>query len=211
MRVTKYEHACLDIEEQGKRLIIDPGAFTVSLNDFSNICAIIVTHIHADHFSIDLIDKIQKANPGTAVYTVEEVANELGDRKYEIVTQGTSELCGIFKVSFFGGEHAVIHPSQQTRQNIGVLVNGVLYYPGDSLVKPDSPIQALALPAAAPWMKISETLDFVSECKPQVVFPTHNAILSIEGHGIYNTMIEATVANTGSAFRFLQPGEYIEL
>lgn len=211
MKVTKYEHACLDIEEQGKRLIVDPGVFTVSLRDFSNVCAVIVTHVHADHFSIDIIDKIQQANPQTVIYTVGEVANELGDRKYQIVSQGTSALCGIFRVSFFGGEHAVIHPTQQTRQNVGILVNGALYYPGDSLVNPGTAVQALALPAAAPWMKISETLDYVTACSPQLVFPTHNAILSTEGHSIYNTMIEAAAANAGSIFQFLQPGEHIEL
>jgi hypothetical protein len=33
MRITKHEHACLRLEREGSQLIIDPGSFTLPLQD----------------------------------------------------------------------------------------------------------------------------------------------------------------------------------
>lgn len=211
MKLTKYEHACLDLEDQGKRLIVDPGIFTKSLTDFSNICAVIVTHIHPDHFDLDLIDKIRNHNPEMLVYTVAEVALKLGDRPHETVSAGSSELCGIFHVSFFGGEHAVIRPSRERQQNVGILINEKLYYPGDSFVQPGMPVQTLAVPAVAPWMKASEAMDFIAALKSDHVFPTHNALLSEEGAGIYDALLASAAEQAGSTYSPLPVGGTLEL
>jgi L-ascorbate metabolism protein UlaG (beta-lactamase superfamily) len=212
MKITKYEHSCLVIEDHGKQLVIDPGAFTTSLPKLENVCSIIVTHVHQDHFSLELIDKILKDNPEVLIYTVEEVAKELGNRKHEVVQSNTSELCGIFHVSFYGGLHAIIHKSLPTWQNVGILVNDVFYYPGDSLTIPENvTIKCLAVPANAPWMKISETMDFLTAIKAKCVIPVHNDILSDSGHTIYNGRLEATTKESGGVFTFLKPGESIEI
>jgi L-ascorbate metabolism protein UlaG (beta-lactamase superfamily) len=212
MKITKYEHSCLVIEDRGKQLVIDPGVFTTSLPKLENVCSIIVTHVHQDHFSLELIDKILEGNPEAMIYTVEDVAKELGNRKHEIVHSNTSDLCGIFHVSFYGGQHALIHESLPTWQNVGILVNDVFYYPGDSLTIPeDVSVQCLAVPANAPWMKISETMDFISEIKAKQVIPVHNAILSDDGHKIYNGRLEATTKESDGVFTFLKPGKSIEI
>jgi L-ascorbate metabolism protein UlaG (beta-lactamase superfamily) len=211
MKITKYEHACVVIEEQGKKLVIDPGVFTSSLSDLSNICGIVVTHVHPDHFNTELIDKIQAENPGATVYTVQQVADELGSRPHEVVSGNVSDLCDVFHLSFFGGQHAIIHKSLPVWQNVGVLVNEKFYYPGDSFDIPeDREIHTLAVPSIAPWMKISEAIDFITAVRAKQVFPTHNAMLSDIGHQIYNPRLEASAQEAGGTFSFLKPGESLD-
>jgi hypothetical protein len=68
------------------------------------------------------------------------------------------------------------------------MVNDLLYYPGDSFVLPEKPVDTLALPASAPWMKLSEAADFMTDIHPRLAFPTHDAILSDAGKNIADTL-----------------------
>ena len=109
------------------------------------------------------------------------------------VLPGDEYTTGPFRLRFFGGEHAVIHPDIPTIANLGVLVNDLLYYPGDSFVRPDVPVDTLALPVGAPWLKLSEAVDFVRDVKPRFVFPTHDAVLSDIGKGLADRLVPMLV------------------
>ena len=43
MRITKHEHACLRLEQEGRLLIIDPGGFTLPLDDLHGLTAVVIT------------------------------------------------------------------------------------------------------------------------------------------------------------------------
>ena len=43
------------------------------------------------------------------------------------------------------------------------------------------PVEVLAYPAVAPWMKISESLEYLKAVKPAVAFPVHDAFLKFGG------------------------------
>ncbi len=77
MQLTKLTHACLVLEEQGQRLIIDPGVWTEDLKDFSDIVGVVITHAHADHFSAEHVAAILRANPTVKIYTTSEVVEQL--------------------------------------------------------------------------------------------------------------------------------------
>jgi hypothetical protein len=51
-----------------------------------------------------------------------------------------------------------------------VLVNGDLYYAGDSYTPPDQKIKALACPTSAPWLKIADVMDYIQESKTCYLF-----------------------------------------
>ncbi len=199
------------VEEADKTLVIDPGIYTQTLPELSNVCAIIVTHVHPDHFDVKHLSAIQAKNPDAVIYTVAEVAKELGDLKNDVVQAGTSKQCGDFHVSFFGGEHAIISPSLPVWQNVGVLVNERFYNPGDSLVAPNVAVEVLAVPAVAPWSKISETMDFLNTVKPKQAFQIHDAILSEIGRSIYLPRLQSTTKEVGGKFLELKPGESVEI
>ena len=61
MRITKYEHACFVASIAEKKLIVDPGSFTVPLPDTNNVVAVVITHEHADHWTPEHLQRIIEA------------------------------------------------------------------------------------------------------------------------------------------------------
>ena len=207
MNVTKYEHACLVVEEQGKKLVIDPGIFTTSLPNLKGVVAIVVTHVHADHFDPEKLRAIVQQNPEARIFSTAEVAKEVADLPITAVTGGTAETVAPFSLAFYGELHAEVHRSRPRNQNVGVMINDTLYYPGDSFALPGVPIKVLALPTSGPWLKVAEMIDFAAAAKPAQAFGTHNALLSDIGHSMINSMAQQAVEAVGGTFTYLRPGE----
>jgi len=76
-----------------------------------------------------------------------------------------------FELDFSGDLHQEIHRSIPLVQNTGVTVNRTLYYPGDSYTIPEDKVKVLACPASAPWLKVSDVMDFIAAVKPETLFP----------------------------------------
>lgn len=210
MKLTKYQHACVVLEDQNQRLVIDPGGWT-ELPDVTGIAAIVITHVHADHCNPDHVAAIAAANPAVQIFGTQQVADALPGHQVTVVQPSQSVQVGPFALAFYGGQHATIRPSMPADQNIGILVNNAFYYPGDSFVGPEVPVQLLALPVSAPWLKFSEAADFVATVRPQHCFPTHNAILSDVGQNLMDRLIGGVCQEIGAAYTSLKPGEYIEI
>jgi L-ascorbate metabolism protein UlaG (beta-lactamase superfamily) len=207
MQITKLEHACLVLEHEGKKIIIDPGFYTRPMTDQSDVLAVVITHKHDDHCFEGQLDRILQNNPGVQIFGTNEVCDRLTGYSTTAVHHGDYYQVGPFSLEFFGDMHAEIHRSIPLIQNCGVMVNGQLYYPGDSFTRPDRQVEILACPSSAPWLKISEVIDFVADVKPKRSFATHNIHLSNEGHELNNSRIQATTEANGGSFEFLLPGE----
>ena len=185
MKLTKYEHACFTVEKDGEILVVDPGGYTTDFIAPEGVVAVVITHIHGDHFDRDLLDSIIDKNPGALIIGPEDVVKQIETFETRPVDASDSVEVGGFNLEFFGGQHAVIHPSLPIAQNVGVMINDLIYYPGDSFATPDGrPVDTLALPVAGPWMKISEAIDFALAVKPRFMFPTHDAVLSDVGRAL---------------------------
>ncbi|MET4781555.1 MBL fold metallo-hydrolase [Glaciihabitans sp. UYNi722] len=212
MRVTKQEHACLIIEASGKTLVIDPGSFTTALVGLSNVVAIVITHEHADHWTDDQLDRILDRNPDAVIFAPAGVAAAAPSYDITVVNGGDSTQVEPFDLRFFGEKHAVIHGSIPVVDNVGVLINDTLYYPGDSFTVPEGVVvDTLAVPVGAPWMKIGEAIDYVLEVKPRRSFPTHEMVLSTAGKSMGNARIQWATEQNGGEFFPLEPGNSIDL
>ncbi|MEY4451763.1 MAG: hypothetical protein RLZZ380_884 [Actinomycetota bacterium] len=211
MKVTKLEHATLVLEKDGKTLILDPGFYTRPMDGYQNVVAIIITHNHDDHVHEDQIARIVKDNPDVVVLGTKEVADRLSSFGAKPVYHGDFHQLGPFTAEFFGDLHIEIHRSIPLIQNCGVMINDVLYYPGDSYTQPDRKVKYLACPSSAPWLKIGDVMDFVSAVKPENCFPTHNIHLSEQGHQLNNSRIEQVTTSSGGYFFYLETGDSIEV
>lgn len=212
MRVTKYEHATLRIDESGDTLIVDPGSFTTPLDDLGDVVAVVITHEHPDHWTPEHLDRILRDVPGIPVFAPAGVAAAAGDHEITIVSVGDTVTTGHFTLRFFGGEHAVIHESLPEIQNLGVLVNDELYYPGDSYAIPtDVTVDTLAAPLGAPWLKIGEAMDFVLAVKPRRAFGVHDMTLSVIGKNMHRARLQWATEQDGGEFFVLEPGESLDL
>ncbi|HWV47945.1 MAG TPA: MBL fold metallo-hydrolase [Microbacterium sp.] len=212
MRVTKFEHATLRIDETGDSLIIDPGSFTLPLQELTSVVAVVITHEHPDHWTPEHLDEILRNAPGIPVFAPAGVAAAAADHEITVVSPGDTVTAGAFTLRFFGGEHAVIHASLPVIQNVGVLVNDELYYPGDSYAVPAGvAVNTLAAPLGAPWLKIGEAMDYVLTVKPRRAFGVHDMTLSVIGKNMHRQRLEWATEQDGGEFFVLEPGESLDL
>ncbi len=210
MKITKFEHACLNVTNGTSRLVIDPGVFTTSLDDFTDIDGLVITHVHADHLDEDKVKAIIQQNPDVQIFATQQVADKLADASVTIPEIDNQYSVGDITLEFFGGEHAIILAEYPQDQNLGVLVNDKLYYPGDSVTSCPKPHTITAVPSVAPWLKLSEAADFIKQDTASQVFPTHNAIVNETGDTMINNMLSGRAEQSGKKYTVLQPGESIE-
>lgn len=204
MILTKYEHACFTVEKDGKLLVVDPGGWTTDLPALEGVVGIVVTHEHPDHFDVNALGAIIGHNPEARIYAHETITRQFGDTlPSTAVVAGEGIEAGPFRLEFYGGQHAVIHPDMPVVANLGVMINGKAYYPGDSFASPEREVDTLALPTVAPWMKASEAFDFLMEVKPRLAFPTHDAISSEVGKGLTDRMVPMFAQKVGATYQRL--------
>jgi len=212
MRVTKFEHAALRIDADDAALIIDPGSFTAPLDNLSSVVAVVVTHEHPDHWSPEHLERLRAAAPGVPIYGPAGFAAAAPDDNITVVAPGDTVSAGPFELQFFGGRHNVIHESIPVIDNVGVLVNGTIYYPGDSYAVPNGvAVDVLAAPIGAPWLKIGEAMDFVLAVAPRRAFGTHDMTLSAAGLGMHRARLTWATEQGGGAFIPLEVGDALEV
>ena len=211
MRVTKHHHAALTVHESGKTLVVDPGSFTDPLIDLGEVVAIVVTHEHPDHWTPDHLDRLLKNSPEAPIYGPEGVAKAAAGYDITVVNPGDTVTIEPFTLRFFGGTHAVIHETIPVIDNVGVLVNNTLFYPGDSFTVPPVAVDTLAVPSAAPWLKIGEAMDYVTAVAPKRSFPTHEMVASVIGKGMANDRLRTMTEAAGGQFFPLEPNDTLDL
>jgi L-ascorbate metabolism protein UlaG (beta-lactamase superfamily) len=210
MKITKYEHACLAVEVDGRVLVIDPGVYSASFMPSGNIDALVITHEHGDHFDPEKIAEIKSLNPNVVIFTTEKISEQISGAK--VPNSDKKVAVGNFELQFFGHDHAPIVDGVVPCDNFGVVVNNTLAYPGDSFeIPPPAKTPVLALPASAPWLKVDEAMKYLSAVRPAKVFPTHNALLSEIGRDITYAWLHRACDEIGAEFIDLLPGESLEI
>lgn len=192
-------------------LIVDPGNFTNIMAVPENVVAIVVTHEHPDHFDPDILAAIYNKNPECVLVSLESITTKMPEHLSRVVTPGDHVRISPFNLTFFGGKHAEIHSSIPLIDNIGVMINDTLYYPGDSFAAPDIPVEMLALPASGPWFKTSDAIDFMLEVQPKSLFATHNVHNSEPGQALFDRIVGGFAEHAGITYVALPVGESIEL
>jgi len=216
MRITKRGHACLDLDVRGTRVLIDPGNYS-RVPETAGVDALVLTHAHADHADPALVRQILVDSPAAvllapaeAVAALVEVISATG-AEVDTVKPGDAAALGATVLAFTGGRHAPVHRDIDSGANVGVLVDGTLYHPGDSFVLPDRQVPVLATPVSGPWLKLGEVLDFVAGVRPGRVLPIHDAFLSDVGMRSTVARLEYVAGEHGGALLPLVDGESAEV
>lgn len=218
MKITKFLHSCVLIEDKESKVLIDPGSFSfapgeLEAKDVKGISAILITHAHADHLDAEVIKILMNNNPGCKVFANADSGKLLDQAgiAYELFNQGDREVAG-FKVTAFSAPHQPIFNFSMP-ENTAFLLNGKFLHPGDSYA--DSVFQykpeVLALAVAGPWMNMNQGFDFSQKCSAKKVIPIHDGhIKEFFSANMYN-MWEKVLGAQGVEFeKLLKPGDSVE-
>lgn len=180
MKLTKYIHSCVLLEEGGELLLIDPGSFTflqgVRVELFKDVQTILLTHNHPDHIDPDAIRTI------VSMGNARIVAN--GQIKEALTDQGImADFCTDlkystehFSIEAFPADHEPIL-AEAVPQNYAYLINRKVLATGDSFaphLANVGDVQVLLLPITAPWCTELEVFDFAKAVAAKRVVPVHD-------------------------------------
>jgi len=212
VQLTKHGHACVVLTEDDRRLVVDPGAFTAD-DAWAGASALLVTHEHADHFVPDKVRAALTADPSLQLWTNSTVAGQLtdvGDRVH-VVGPGDTFTAAGFDVSVHGEWHAVIHPDVPRVRNVGFLVEGQVFHPGDALTVPEVAVPTLLLPAHAPWSKTAELIDYLREVLAERAFAVHDGLLNDTGLGMLAGLLGERGPGQPTPYARLAPGDSVAI
>lgn len=207
------------VELAGARILFDPGNLSEGFEELSGLDAILVTHQHPDHGDTARLPALLAAHPGAVAYCDPQSAQLWADEpwgsRFTAAHTGDAFTIGAVRVDVVGGTHATIHPDIPVVDNASFVLStgerpGAFMHPGDALFVPEQKIDVLALPATAPWMKLSEGIDYFRAVAPRIAVPIHFAIISRAGRGIYFGQLEALGPET-TEFHVLPERETVEI
>ncbi len=154
MIIKKYLHSCLLLEEDGKRLLIDPGMFSfiegkLTPEDIGPVDVILFTHKHPDHYDPEALKAIIGSSRLRSNNTILRPSEARGEvpiivthteigallekegLPFEAIAAGETKTIAGFTIQALAAAHGPI-PAEPPH-NLAYLINGKVLHPGDSL------------------------------------------------------------------------------
>ncbi|MFD2079280.1 L-ascorbate metabolism protein UlaG, beta-lactamase superfamily [Actinopolymorpha cephalotaxi] len=209
MRILKYTHSLVRLEKSDRALVIDPGSFSEE-EPLDGAEAVLITHEHTDHLDVDKLSR----HPDLQIWTNAATASLLTDvdpDRLHVVAAGEDFIAAGFEVSVYGELHEVIHPDLPPVPNIGFFVDDSFFHPGDAFTVPDRPVDTLMVPTSAPWLKSSESIDYIRAVRPRLAVSVHDGLLNDIGLGLVDNLVGGMAEQAGSEFRRLASGGSIDI
>jgi len=197
IEIIAIQHASMAIKAGGKVLYIDPSQG--SYEGLPQADYILITDIHGDHLTPDVINKIKKDTTG--ILAPKAVADQLSGAK--AIANGETSSLGPFQIEAIAMYNMVRGPSEgkffhdKGRGNGYVVAYGGkrLYVSGDTEAVPEMKalknIDAAFLCMNKPTMTPEEAAEAAKEFKPKVAYPYHFKgsdtqafVKALEGSGV---------------------------
>ena len=220
MNLTKFTHSCVRLERDGRVLVLDPGNFSEVEEALRGAHAVLITHEHPDHIDRERVLAQLRDNQALQLYAPAKLAAEMratagesggAGRIHEVEVNSTFTAAG-FSVQSFGSQHALIHPLIPIVANLGYLIDGKVFHPGDSFTVPHGVhVPTLLVPINAPYSKVAEVIDFVIACGSERAYPIHDALLNPAGLELVEGHVTRIGQLYGTVYKHLAPGDSVQL
>jgi L-ascorbate metabolism protein UlaG (beta-lactamase superfamily) len=181
MKISKYLHSCLVFEQDGYKLLFDPGKFSfaeglVKPEMFADVNGIIITHVHPDHLDVDILKEIIAVS-GAPVYTNAQVGGVLAKHNipHTVWTDGVYNI-GAFKLQAITVKHELILDNPLP-QMTGFIINDKVLHPVDSMedaLLKHKGIELLIMVTMAPFTNELLITAFADKLQPKQILPVHD-------------------------------------
>ena len=214
MHITHLGHACVLIEIDGTGVLIDPGSLSAA-TQARGVDAMLFTHSHVDHLDTDAVAELLQSNSPSDIVTDAASALILRDAGVEEVNTVDAHSTARLDVAGIGlsattVQHATIHCDLPSPVNNAYLVADEVLHPGDAFWQPDRPVGVLMLPIGGPWMKLSESIDYLRSVSPEVAIPVHQGGLA-PAHRALHCDLLTKLAPAGTRLLTLVEGDRTEI
>ena len=146
----------------------------------TGLTAILVTHDHYDHAEPQVL--AEAAHRGIAIWAPSDAIVRLevqGESVHE-AQAGDAFTIGDLDVLVAGDRHAEVHPDVLGPLNRAYLLGGRLFITGDEHAIPPGPVEVLATPVDAPWLRATDLIRYVRQVQPRRVLGVHDGLINPE-------------------------------
>lgn len=221
MKITKYNEACLLIETNGKRILVDPGNIDYTEDmyekEWKNIDYILVTHKHNDHCLAIIINKIV-ARDNAKLYTTYEVLESQPLYGVNVIKAGDIIDDKAIKIYVTKAVHGFLPAmkNNEIKENVGYIIDDGkkrLYITSDTIgFNNDYKCDVLCMPFNGNGLTlgISDGVLFAKETEAKLVLPIHmqhpNPIMNPN-----KNILKKTLEENNIEYKILDIGESIEV
>ncbi len=176
MRITKYPQSTLLIGENGTRILIDPGSFTLEkypVDHFGALNAVLITHQHFDHLYIPAIKAWYDL--GVRIFGNRDVAEVLKREGLEIdkVANRISFKINNIELTPIDLPHCRMIDGSPGPPNTGFIINGIFFHPGDGIEPAGEKVDNAAIPIAGPTIDYNKAWKLAESLEAKKIIPIH--------------------------------------
>lgn len=174
MKLTKFVHSCVLVEDEGKTILVDPGQFSwqsglFNIEALNSLDAVVITHEHFDHFNEEFVTAIINKFPEVLFVSTTPVVEKL--QQMGAKNTSTDSVDGI--EIFSKVKHASLEPLDEAPDNIAVHIFDKITFGGDRHDLEETK-DILALTVTAPWGSMTDAAAMALHLKPKIILPIHD-------------------------------------
>lgn len=209
MKITKYLHSCILLEEGERTILIDPGnnAYEEKIFPFENIVNldyIFITHEHMDHMHLPFIKELLVKFPQVQIVT--------NDQAIETLKKGGVSSTSVIP-DFVSAQlipHEQVFGMGHMCENSEFTFMNLLTHPGDSFHSKKT-AKIFALPLQAPWGDVTEAITLVENIMPEIVIPIHDWHWKDKVRLMIYARVESYLKSKNITFIPLETGRSVEI
>lgn len=210
MKITKFVHSCVLVEDDDKAVLFDPGIFSwnsgvVDIDELPTLESLVITHMHPDHMGEPFVKGLLRKQPDLLCIAPDDAHDQLKQWGAKRVQSSGTELCKI-EVS----EHAPVEPFGVQVKNLQAHWGDLVTHPGDTHELSNT-CQVLLLPVQAPWGTTIRAIELADKLRPKYVVPIHDWMWNDQWRQMCYDRFEQIFHDMGIGFLRPTDGEPIEL
>lgn len=211
MKITKFVHSCLLVEQSSRAIIVDPGNYSwqsglVDEAKLIGIDAVVITHGHPDHMYQEFVEAINKQSPDAVWYGPKDVVAQLADWNISANTQSSDS-----DVEFIESAHADLSPWFPSQpDHTSYLLFGDVLIGGDCHMLTDGRSAKIFAGAVngGPWGGVVSFAKMVEgmQNRPKNVVPLHDWHWNDAAREAIYERLPEVMSQLGVAFTALESG-----
>ena len=165
----------------------------------------LVTHEHQDHYYPEALKEF--AGYGARIITNSSITSKLRefDVDSEALKPGDSTDVSVISIKATDSPHGAL--PVPVPENIGFVIDNRLFITGDSLL-PVMHAEVAFIPITAPWMKLTEAVEFTKKINPNIAVPVHDGFMK---YPFALNLFTKVISEAGIQVKAGNPGESFEI